>query len=301
MYKVAPHVIPYQGSKRKLAPQILPFMPETTRAVFEPFAGSAAITLAAAQNGIGKKFVVSDKFEPLMDLWRMIVEEPQALVEAYSSIWNEQLTDPSAHYLSMRQYFNKHRTPPHLLYLVARCVKNAVRFNSSGEFNQGADNRRLGMKPEKLMREINAVSKLLRGRVEFQSGDFRDVLKNASEEDLVYMDPPWQGTSGKKDPRYAYLLNLDELIAELALLNERRVPFILSFDGSCGDRSYGAELPSMLKMERVLLSAGRSSQSTLLGRNEETIESLYLSPSLVDKLGDQLPGKIDEGVELTLF
>ena len=36
-------------------------------------------------------------------------------------------------------------------------------------------------------------------------------------------------------------------------------------------------------MKKVELHAGRSSQATLLGRNDVTIESLYLSPALLLK------------------
>lgn len=109
------------------------------------------------------------------------------------------------------------------------------------------------------------------------------VLKNAGPDDLVYMDPPWQGTSLKKDPRYAFLLDLDDLISGLTELNERNVPYLLSFDGTCGDKSYGKELPEFLQLEKVGLNAGRSSQAILLGRDDVTIESLYISPALSDK------------------
>jgi DNA adenine methylase len=46
----APHPIPYQGSKRRLAAAILRHAPPARRLV-EPFAGSAAIKLAAAAHG----------------------------------------------------------------------------------------------------------------------------------------------------------------------------------------------------------------------------------------------------------
>ena len=97
------------------------------------------------------------------------------------------------------------------------------------------------------------------------------------------MDPPYQGTSGKKDPRYAFLLDLNELTEELKNLNSREIPYILSFDGACGDKTYGTELPKSLNLEKVSLNAGRSSQAILLGRDDVTIESLYISPALVKK------------------
>ena len=281
--KKAPHVIPYQGSKRKLAEDILSYMDFEIDTLYEPFVGSGAITLAAAANQKARKFVVADKLEPLAELWKLIVSDPERLTEEYSKLWNEQLSDPAAYYKKVRDDYNQTKSPSDLLYLVARCVKNAVRFNGSGEFNQGPDNRRLGLKPDKLKRETALMSKLLKDRIKIVGGDFRDAIADATSNDLVYMDPPWQGTSGKRDPRYAYLLNLDELIQELENLNKRNVPYMLSFDGTCGDRTYGTELPESLQLKKVGLNAGRSSQATLLGRDDVTIESLYLSPALVAK------------------
>ena len=281
--KKAPHVIPYQGSKRKLANDILSYMDFQIDTLYEPFVGSGAITLAAAVNNKAKKFVVADKLEPLAELWKLIVNDPVRLTEEYSKLWSEQLNDPAIYFKKVRDNYNRTKSPSDLLYLVARCVKNAVRFNRSGEFNQGPDNRRLGLKPEKLKREADLMSKLLKNRIDIFGGDFREVTSKATPNDLVYMDPPWQGTSGKRDPRYAHLLNIDELIDELDSLNKRNVPFILSFDGTCGDRTYGAELPHFLQLKKIELNAGRSSQATLLGRDDVTIESLYISPALLAK------------------
>lgn len=289
MNNKAPHVIPYQGSKRKLAKDILSYMDFEIDTLYEPFVGSGAITLAAAANQKANRFVVADRLEPLAELWRIIIDDPERLTEEYSKLWNEQLSDPAFYYKKVRDDFNQTKSPSDLLYLVARCVKNAVRFNGSGEFNQGPDNRRLGLKPEKLKREAALMSGLLKDRIKILGCDFREAISNATSNDLVYMDPPWQGTSGKRDSRYAYLLNLDELIEELDSLNKRNVPYMLSFDGTCGDRTYGTELPEYLNLKKVGLHAGRSSQATLLGRDDVTIESLYLSPSLVAKTKKHIP------------
>ncbi|MEJ1296112.1 MAG: DNA adenine methylase [Candidatus Sedimenticola sp. (ex Thyasira tokunagai)] len=279
-----PHVIPYQGSKRKLAPQILGYVQhEVKGTVYEPFAGSAAITLAAAASEIGSNYVIGDKFAPLINLWELIIDKPDYVADNYSKIWNAQLSDPKNYFLEIRKQFNEAQDPVQFLYLVARCVKNAIRFNANGEFNQSADNRRLGMKPEKVSKESYAISSMLKGKTSAMAGDFMEVLKNAGPDDLVYMDPPWQGTSLNKDPRYAYLLDLDELVSGLAELNERGVPYLLSFDGTCGDKSYGKELPEFLQLEKVGLNAGRSSQAILLGRDDVTIESLYISPAMIEK------------------
>ena len=67
-----PHPIPYQGSKRSLAKQILQYIPDNTTRLIEPFAGSAAISLAVAYHGKAPDFILNDINAPLMTLWQMI-------------------------------------------------------------------------------------------------------------------------------------------------------------------------------------------------------------------------------------
>lgn len=68
-----PHPIPYQGSKRNLASAILRYFPATVETLHEPFAGSAAISLAAAAKGKANWFHINDLNKPLIDLWQEIV------------------------------------------------------------------------------------------------------------------------------------------------------------------------------------------------------------------------------------
>ena len=129
------------------------------------------------------------------------------------------------------------------------------------------------------------VSMLLRGRTVVTSHDFRDVLAAAEEEDVIYMDPPYQGTSGERDSRYLAGLSFDDFVVALDCLNTRGLRYAISYDGRTGDKSYGLPLPSYLGLAHIELEAGRSTQSTLLGREEHTVESLYISPVLASEIG----------------
>lgn len=60
--------------------------------------------------------------------------------------------------------------------------------------------------------------------------------------------------------------------------------YAVSYDGHKGGKSYGVMLPSSLRLRHIEIDAGRSSQSTLLGEQHTTYESLYLSPALVERL-----------------
>jgi DNA adenine methylase len=275
-----PHPIPYQGSKRGLAPLIVPYVPAKIETWYEPFAGSAAMTLWAASHGVAKHYVIGESLKPIADLWHAIINHPKKTAAQYREIWEGQKPRNTSYFNSVRDRYNQHHDPVDLLYLICRCVKNAVRFNKHAAFTQSVDKRRLGMRPEKMMASIIGASALLRGRVEVRVGDWLETTAAATSRDFVYMDPPYLGTSIGRDKRYAHQMLQDRLIGGLRSLLARNIRFALSYDGMTGGKEYGPPLPNDLGLTRLLLHAGVSSQGTLAGRSEETIESLYLSTGL---------------------
>ncbi|MHB8750394.1 MAG: DNA adenine methylase, partial [Aggregatilineales bacterium] len=171
----------------------------------------------------------------------------------------------------------------HFLYLLARCVKAAVRYNVLGEFNQSPDNRRRGMQPDTMARNIQQVSRLLNYWVVFSAHDYCVILAAVQPGDFVYLDPPYQGVSGSRDRRYSSGIVVEEFIEVLDDLNTRGIAFMLSYDGRTDAKAFGTQLPDRLALTRLEIHAGRSTQATLLGRNSHTYESLYLSPALLAK------------------
>lgn len=287
-----PHPIPYQGSKRRLAQRILSVVGQQRFAtLYEPFAGSAAITIAAGSANLAERFLLGDTLEPLTELWQSILNAPEQLADEYERVWTAQLAAPAEHYLAVRDDFNENGEAAQLLYLLARCVKNSPRFNGAGQFNQSPDHRRRGMNPAKMRGEIGGAANVLAGRTSAECADFAELLATATPSDLVYMDPPWEGTSQGTDKRYREWLTRERLIAVLEDLHERGVPYLLSYDGRHGDKQYGEPLPDSIGANRLELDAGRSSQATLNGRAVTTYESLYVStlltvaPVVVEQLG----------------
>lgn len=275
-----PHPIPYQGSKRRLAKDICHYLPKKIDTLYEPFAGSAAITLYCARYNLASRFVIGDTLPSLIELWQLIVSKPEQTADRYEELWNGQKNEGLDYFNKVRERFNGNHDPVELLYLIARCVKNAVRFNQYGKMTQSVDKRRLGMQPDKMRSAILMSSFLLRGRTEFFCGDFKDCIASAKAGDFAYLDPPYQGTTYGQDKRYFSQVAREHLYMGLQELNERNIPFVLSYDGMCGDVVYGEELPDSLNVRRILLDAGRSTQATLSGRVANTVESLYLSEGI---------------------
>lgn len=289
-----PHPIPYQGSKRRLADVILRYFPSNVEVLIEPFAGSAAVSLAAASRKMAKQFLLNDTNPALMALWAEICNAPEALAHAYAELWHAQQGRERAFYDEVRDRFNKAARPADFLYLLARCVKASVRYNAGGEFNQSPDNRRQGARPSTMMQHIMRASQLLHGRTTITSGDYEEALREATPEDLVYMDPPYQGVSQNRDPRYLGSISSDRFVEVLGEANSRGLSYLVSYDGRTGTKEFGKPLPNSLRLVHIEVDAGRSSQATLLGRDARTVESLYLSPALADRIAHR-PGSPVKG------
>ncbi len=279
-----PQPVPYQGSKRHIAAQILTLLPADIDTLVEPFAGTAALSIRAASVGLARSYYLNDLNGPLMDLLDLIINEPDRIASDYEYLWYQQLGREREFYDEVRAQFNATNRPDLLLYLLARCVKASVRYNGAGEFNQSPDNRRKGRRPQSMKENILTVSRLLKGKTRITNYDFTATVEDLNPVcDLVYMDPPYQGTSSGRDSRYCSGVELSVLIEFLERLNTRNVMYALSYDGQKGSRTYGSMLPEELGLTHVLIEAGRSTQSTLLGRQDITHESLYLSSALLER------------------
>lgn len=282
---IVPQPFQYQGSKRALAPLILNFLPVKARRLVDPFAGSAALTLACAARMRAERYWINDLNKPLAELLNLMIHRPEDLADSYAELWKGEFEDALEHFYTVRERFNRTQEPKLFLYLLTRCIKGAVRYNNEGLFNQSPDKRRLGTRPETMRQNIMGVSLLLRGKTVVTSHDFRDVLASTEPEDVIYMDPPYQGTSGERDSRYLTGLSFEDFVVALDGLNARGLRYAISYDGRTGDKTHGEPLPDYLGLRHIEIEAGRSSQATLLGRDEETVESLYLSSTLARELG----------------
>ena len=296
--KGVPHPFPYQGSKRYLANAIIPLIPDGTSRLIEPFCGSAAVSVAARYTHKISQVVLADINAPLVELWNAIIDTPDALAEEYGRMWDEQLSDPKEYFMRVRAHFNEEPNPSALLYLMNRIVKGSIRYGRDGRFNQSADNRRLGARPQVVSTRIHGVSNLMQGARVFAK-DYAEIVAEAEVGDLVYMDPPYQGTSNNADHRYAAGLRREDYEMVLDEMNHRELSYMVSYDVVDSHDTYGKRLSDNLGLIHLHLCAGTSTQATLLGKKKQTVESLYLSAALVDRLGgeERIPALLNPHIE----
>ena len=201
------------------------------------------------------------------------------MASKYLRLWRAQLGHEREYYDVVRKKFNETHKPEHFLYLLARCVKAAIRYNGEGAFNNSPDNRQ-APNPNTMRHRILGRSALLHGRTELSHCDYAEVLKKCDSTDLIYMDPPYQGVCKNRDNRYCPKIEHEDFCDNLAALNDKGCMYLVSYDGRTGSKIYGEPMPKRLKLLHIEVHAGRSTQATLLGRDSDTYESLYLSPAL---------------------
>lgn len=285
-----PHLVQYQGSKRIIAPQIIQYFPKKVNRLVEPFAGTCSMSILVASENKADKFWVNDINKPLIEMMQYCIESPEKLYESYKEIWEQQFNKEENnvdYFYKIRDIFNGgNQSPAIMLFLLARVVKGAIRYNIKGEINQSCDKRRYGTKPNTILSNANKISSLLKNKTQYSCLDYKEVLKNVKQGDLVYMDPPYQGTSNqdvRRDNRYIQGVDFQEFVEALNELNERNIDFIVSYDGMTGEKKIGEDLPDFLELTHLYIEAGVSAQSVLNGKKEKTYESLYLSKGLKER------------------
>jgi site-specific DNA-methyltransferase (adenine-specific) len=263
-----PSLIKWTGSKRSQAEAIWKLMPEYRR-YFEPFVGGGAMLYLAARPGS----IGGDLYAPLVDLWKLVQSDPDAVVKDYESQWKRLQASLPAYFYKVRERFNHEPNPLDLSFLMRTCVNGIVRFNDSGQFNNSFHLSRKGMEPRRFEQAVRIWSERLRG-VRFLCQDYEATVSQAREGDFVYFDPPYAGNH----QRYVEDLDIERFYKVLESLNHRGVKWAWSFDGQRGGIDLSHEVPRSLYKRRMMLASGNSAVGKVLnGPVEQVEESLYLN------------------------
>ncbi len=262
-------VIKWSGSKRSQSDAIKQYLPDTFGTYFEPFLGGGSMLYAIQP----ERAVCGDICRPLIDLWNMIRDNPEELAAAYERMWTRLQNEGYHVYTEIRETFNRERTPAELLFLSRTCVNGLIRFNSNGDFNNSLHYSRPGIRPDSLRDIILDWSGKIRN-TDFISDDYRITTAEATEGDLVYLDPPYFHTKG----RYYGTIDYEIFYNYLEDLNRRGVKYMLSFDGTRGDDEFTADVPRGLYRRHELIKSGNSSFKKVMDKENLTVyESLYLN------------------------
>uniref|UniRef100_A0AAU6WJ72 Site-specific DNA-methyltransferase (adenine-specific) n=1 Tax=Chryseobacterium endophyticum TaxID=1854762 RepID=A0AAU6WJ72_9FLAO len=247
-------LLKWVGNKQKFAGQITKFFPAQFNNFYEPFLGSGAIMATLSPNkGIG-----SDIYEPLIEIWKTLKDDPELLIKWYKErierIANE---DKVQVYNSVLKSFNENNNGADFLFLTRTCYGGIIRFRKSDGYMStpcGIHNPIPVATFRKRVFEWNYRMK----NVEFLNCDYKNIFENSKEGDLIYCDPPYSHSQSILYGAHDFKLN--ELFDCIANAKSKGVFVALSIDGSKKSGNYLCDLPipESLFEQEILISLGSS-------------------------------------------
>lgn len=229
-----PQLLKWIGNKRKYSKEIVSLMPEEINTYIEPFLGSGAVMgeLLRQQDLIGgiqiNNVIGSDVLEPLIGIFQLLKDDPQTLIDYYTSTIERFNSDRDNVYLEVRERFNETRSPLDFLILSRTCYSGIIRFRKKDGYMSTPIGPHKPIGKNEFEDRVNLWSNLVRN-VNFMNCDYREAIQMAGEGDLVYCDPPY--THSQSILYGAQAFNINELWDSIEQAKDRGARVMLSING----------------------------------------------------------------------
>jgi DNA adenine methylase len=183
----------WAGGKRALLPALVPLLPASYGAYYEPFVGGGAVFFALEP----ARAFLNDANEELINAYAVVRDRLDELLAALAAHENTE-----EHFRRVRAErpaaLGDIERAARFVYLNRTCFNGLYRVNARGEFNTPYGHyRNPTLVPE---RPLRAASAALRG-VTLSSAGYREACASAGKNDLVYLDPPYVAAGGYADFR----------------------------------------------------------------------------------------------------
>lgn len=186
-----------QGIKTKLVPAILRNVERDPDGMWvEPFLGSGVVVLNVAP----RRALLADSNPHLIRFYQAIkdgtIDVPQ--VRNFLECEGNQLAvHGQDYYYHVRERFNAAGDPLDFLFLNRSCFNGVMRFNKRGGFNVPFGHKPQRFAPAYVTKIVNQVDSFRaatrRFDWHFACQDYQATLRQATERDFVYCDPPYVG------------------------------------------------------------------------------------------------------------
>lgn len=226
----------WAGSKRRLLPDLLRFVPPAIERYVEPFAGSACLFFALQP----KRALLGDINHELIQTYQVLAKHPRQMARLVhgwpdnaQSYYRIRDRDPST--------LTRIARAARFVYLNRYCFNGVYRVNRQGQFNvpRGV---RTGTLPTAA--QFVRCSSSLRNADLF-AGDFEGCLHKVGAGDFVYLDPPYATRARSTYGEYAYdafaQTDLPRLQHLLKRLDRSGATFLLSY---AYGRTFGLDVGS---------------------------------------------------------
>lgn len=271
----------WAGGKRKLTNLLIQAFPSdfdpNLNNYFEPFIGGGALMFATGNKNSklyipGKNVLINDSNPDLTITYRVIKNQLPELIEELEKLSRNLSKEEYERIRSSSPTSNVPRAA-RFIYLNKTCFNGLWRVNSSGQFNVPWGKLKNPLIFDPL--NLEACRKRLIGS-KITTGGFSEALQSATNNDLVYLDPPYLPLSASSSfSQYAKddfdVYDHEELAETIVGLTRKGVRVILSnSDTPETRRIFGKTLTlRQIKVSRSISAAGnaRTPVNEVLGTN----------------------------------
>ena len=271
-------VIKWSGSKRSQSEEIINRIEDKQYdTYYEPFCGGCSVLFQLLHsNKKFKKYICSDINNDLISLWNMIKGNPNKVIEEYTKMWNELNIDDNKerkkqYFYMVRDRFNKSKNPCDFMFIMRTTINGMPRYNKNGEFNNSFHVTRNGIIPETFAKIVKEWSEVLnKFNVQFIHRSYDEIT--TTENDFIYLDPPYANTKGMYYGVIDYNVLWD-------WIRNQKADYMLSFDGKTSSIDITHNVPKDIYTKHEYLYNGNSSFRRVIGtsNSEYVSESLYIS------------------------
>jgi DNA adenine methylase len=247
-------LLKWVGNKQRFSHEICNFFPKSFNCYYEPFLGSGAVLGTLSP----KKAVASDAFKPLIEIWNTLKDDPEKLKMWYSEHWDFFTSgDKNERYEKIKKNYNKDPNGTDFLFLSRSCYGGVIRFRKHDGYMSTPCGVHDPISPNSFSERVDIWHERVKNTT-FECSDYKKVMMEAKEGDLIYCDPPY---SHSQSILYgAQSFNLEELIEVISVCKSRGVFIVLSIDGTkkSGDFLCNLPIPKNLFSKEIMVNCGRS-------------------------------------------
>ena len=221
----------------------------------------------APEKGVG-----SDSFAPLIEIWKILREDPEQLKKHYAERWHAVMrAEKVQEYERIKANYNARPNGPDLLFLSRACYGGVVRFRKADGYMSTPCGIHDPISPASFAGRVDEWHERTAG-TNFLLQGYEASMEAASRGDLIYCDPPYTFTQSILYGAQSF--NLEDLFRAIQQCKKRGVYVALSIDGTkrSGSTVCSIPLPRGLFEREVMIHCGRS----MLKRfqmNGKTLES----------------------------
>ena len=247
-------LLKWVGSKQTQAQAIIAHFPRPFGTYFEPFLGSGGVLGVLAPT----RAFASDGFQPLMEIWRSLKHDKEALKSHYARrhALIGTLGKREAYARVLRDY-NACPNGADLVFLCRACYGGVVRFRRQDGHMSTPVGSHDPIPPASFAARVDAWHARTLG-TEFEHLDYVDAMGRAGRDDVVYCDPPY-GDS-QRILYGAQSFALERLFGSIERCKERGARVALSIDGTklSGRKLCNVSIPPGLFAHEMYIAVGRS-------------------------------------------